>query len=118
MHPMTLAFIVAAVSGLAVRLWLNLRQARHVAAHAGQVPEAFRDAVSAEEHRKAAEYTRARLRLGRYALTWSVALALIWTLGGGLEMLDGALRALTGDGFLTGVLFLVAVYHTERRSLD
>lgn len=109
MHALTAAFIAAALSGLLVRIWLNVRQSGHVSAHSDQVPEAFRDSVSPEDHRRAAAYSCARLRVGRVALVWSVLLALIWTLGGGLTWLDGLVRGLDQGPVITGTVFLVAL---------
>ncbi|HTH97784.1 MAG TPA: M48 family metallopeptidase, partial [Stellaceae bacterium] len=45
-------------------LYLDRRQMGHVAAHRGAVPADFQGHVSLEEHRKAADYTVTRVRLG------------------------------------------------------
>ena len=47
------AFVAAAV---AWRLWLGLRQSRHVARHRGEVPRDFAGLVPLESHRRAADY--------------------------------------------------------------
>ena len=103
MNAFTLLFLAALALSLGLQLWLALRQGRHVTGHRGEVPEAFREKVPLEDHQKAADYTDAKLRLGNIELVYSTALLLVWTLGGGLEWLDGAWRA-TELGALWGGL--------------
>ena len=52
------------------------------------MPRPFADSISADEHGKAADYTIAKLRLGRIGLAVDVALVLALTVGGGLAALD------------------------------
>jgi STE24 endopeptidase len=89
---LTLAFTVALVTSLALRLWLDGRQIRHVARHRDTVPADFAGTVSAESHRKAADYTIARQRLGILEAAWGAAVLLGWTLLGGLDALNLALK--------------------------
>ncbi|GAA5170387.1 M48 family metallopeptidase [Viridibacterium curvum] len=81
-------FIVALVVSVALRLWLSLRQARHVAAHRAAVPAAFAASITLDDHQKAADYTLAKGRLGRIDLAVSSLWLLILTLGGGLQSLS------------------------------
>ena len=105
-------FLAALGLAGALRLWLSLRQERCVRAHRDAVPDAFAAHVPPEAHRKAADYTVARLRLGRVALGWRAAVLLAFTLGGGLELLgsvfDGA-TLLGGAGFVLAAFFLAEV---------
>jgi len=75
-----------------VRLWLATRQMRHVASHRARVPEAFAGSVTPEAHHKAADYTVAHVRFGMASAAFGVAVLIGWTLLGGLEALNGALR--------------------------
>ena len=70
-----------------LRLWLLRRQISAVRAHRDAVPDAFRETISPEAHRKAADYTIARARLARWSLLADTALILLWTVGGGLQLL-------------------------------
>lgn len=56
----TLLFLFFLGAMVATRVWLALRQIRHVAAHAATVPAQFASRVSLQAHRKAAAYTIAR----------------------------------------------------------
>jgi len=94
MHPstVTLALAAALVASLAVKLWLATRQMRHVALHRNAVPAAFAATVTPEAHRKAADYTLAKGRFGLLSMALGSAVLLGWTLLGGLDALNGALR--------------------------
>jgi STE24 endopeptidase len=96
-HPMqptltALGFAALLLAWLAARLWLATRQMRHVAAHRDRVPAAFAGVVSLEAHRKAADYTLAKGRLGLASMAFGAAVLLGWTLLGGLDALNVAVR--------------------------
>ena len=72
---------------LALKFWLAARQATSVANHRETVPADFAGAVEPDAHRKAADYTRAKLSFGLIELVFS-ALVLVWlTLAGGIDTL-------------------------------
>lgn len=103
-------FLVFAAAMLLVQLWLAQRQIRHVAAHRGMVPPAFRDRIPREAHEKAADYTLAKTRLGRLEAVVGVGVLLLLTLGGGLEWLDTLWRERGLDPLWTGVAFMLSVF--------
>jgi STE24 endopeptidase len=88
----TLAFAAAVLASLAARFWLATRQMRHVAAHRDRVPAAFAGTVTPEAHRKAADYTLAKGRFGLLTTALGTAVLVGWTLLGGLDALNTALR--------------------------
>ncbi len=88
MNEFTYAFLAALGASVALQLWLGMRNVSHVRAHREGVPEAFQGDVSLQDHRKAADYTVAKTRLNHAALVVQAGLLLIWTIGGGLELLD------------------------------
>jgi STE24 endopeptidase len=90
MQPSTVtwAFVAVLLASLAFKFWLATRQMRHVAAHREQVPAAFAATVTPEAHRKAADYTLAKGRVGLLSSAFAAALLLGWTLLGGLAALD------------------------------
>lgn len=94
MHASTLTLVFAAVllASLAVKYWLATRQMRHVAAHRDAVPAPFAGSVSIAAHQKAADYTLAKGRFGLLSTAIGAAVLLGWTLLGGLDALNGALR--------------------------
>ena len=92
MH-LTQAFAAALLLSLATKLWLATRQMRFVANHRGAVPAAFTGSVTLQAHQRAADYTLAKGRFGLWTTALGSALLLGWTLLGGLDALNGFLRA-------------------------
>lgn len=88
-------FLITLAAGLMTQIWLSLRHASHVSRHRDRVPEAFADKISEKDHKKAADYTLAKLRLGQVDLAYGSVLLLIWTLGGGVDLL---LQGWNGSG--------------------
>lgn len=110
MHAFTLIFPCALGAGLALQLWLYRRHARHVAAHRDRVPEAFANRIPLADHQKAADYTLAKIRLGRLDL-WLGSLLLVgWTLGGGLDWVLGLWQGAGLSPLLAGVGGLLTVF--------
>jgi STE24 endopeptidase len=89
MHWLTPLFVGAVLVGLSLELWLSQRQAAAAATHRGAVPAPFAASVSVEEHARAADYTVAKVRLGRIGLSVDALLTLALTVGGGLAAIDG-----------------------------
>ena len=81
-------FLFVLVGAVALQWWLSRRQFRHVSANSSAVPEAFASKISLEAHQKAANYTIAKLKLGKVELLYSTLILLLWTYGGGLNLLD------------------------------
>jgi len=88
MSWLTPLFVLAVLAGAAVDLWLHERQAAAVTRHRNEVPGPFAASVSAEEHRKAADYTVAKVRFGRIVTLVDAALTLALTVGGGIAAID------------------------------
>lgn len=89
---LTLLFAAALVASLLVKFWLATRQMRHVAAHRDFVPAAFAQTITLAAHQKAADYTLAKGRFGLLTTAFSYAVLLGWTLLGGLDTLNMAVR--------------------------
>ncbi|WP_419636656.1 M48 family metallopeptidase, partial [Thiolapillus sp.] len=93
-------------------LWLLRRQTLSVRTHSNRVPEAFAEKISLEQHRKAASYTLANIRMEQIGLLFGAFLLLAFTLGGGLNWLDAWWQSLDipalwqGTGLLLSVLAL------------
>ena len=74
---MTSAGLIAAIVLLlilarwAAQLWLEQLNRRHVLAHAGAVPEAFKGVVDEATYAKSVQYTLAKGRLDQIEATWS-----------------------------------------------
>lgn len=102
-------FLAAFILSFGLKLWLALRQLRHVYLHRERPPEAFAGRISAEQHRLAADYTLAKTRLALPHLALDGALLLWLTLGGGLQWLHDQLAGWTSVPLWHGTLLLLAL---------
>ncbi|HHJ18592.1 MAG TPA: M48 family peptidase [Gammaproteobacteria bacterium] len=105
----TTLFLIALGVSLVGKLWLEHRQIQSVKHHRAEVPAQFRDSITLEEHQKAADYTLARARLGRWSLLYDMALLLMWTLGGGLQASHDFAASLGYGELTTGVITILLV---------
>jgi STE24 endopeptidase len=92
MHWLTWAFLIAVAAETLTRLWLESRQIAAVQAHRNEVPAPFREQVQPADQQKAADYTVARVRMGRWATVVEALVKLGLTLGGGLAGIDALWR--------------------------
>jgi STE24 endopeptidase len=96
----SLVFAVFVLAAVAWRTWLGVRQLRHVARHRESVPADFAELIPIEAHRKAADYTLEKQRLGLVeTIGIDGVVLLVLTLGGGLALIDAASARLFGDGY-------------------
>ncbi|MDR3394780.1 MAG: M48 family metallopeptidase [Parasulfuritortus sp.] len=102
-------FIAAFIITFGLKLWLALRQMRHVWQNRGDVPAAFAGNISLDQHQKAADYTLAKGRLSLLNLTLEGGLLLLFTLGGGLQWLQDRAADQTASPIWQGTLLLLGL---------
>ncbi len=106
----TLAFVVSVNLYVLVEIWLNQLQMTHIAQHRASVPEQFSAQITLDEHQKAADYSQAKLSLGRWVLVIDAIILLGLTLGGGFQSLyDGVANCVNDTGVWREVAFLITV---------
>ena len=105
----TLLFLAALALTTLLRLWLARRHLRHIAAHRGAVPEAFRETIALAAHQRAADYTTARVRLGLLDVIVGALLVLALTLGGLLQAMHDGWTALGLGGIAHGLAFIAGL---------
>jgi len=105
---LTLTLAVALVAHVALKLWLNARQVRHVAAHRSAVPTAYAQTMGLADHQKAADYTLAKAKLSQIDIVLDAAVLVGWTLLGGLDALNQVLLGWMGPGMAQQVALIVA----------
>jgi STE24 endopeptidase len=101
-------FIVALIGAISLQLWLIARQKNHVSKYSDTVPEAFANKISLEAHQKAANYTIAKLQVGKIELIYSSIILLLWTFAGGLNMLDQFWFTQLGETLWYGVAVMIS----------
>lgn len=117
MNWITSLFLIALFSNLIIEVWLNIKNQRHIGAHRDKVPDEFSEVVSLDAHQKAADYSRAKLQLGRLGLVYDVLIILFMTLGGGFQeiynlWLNSGLEPIWRDVlFLMSTLWVLSLLH-------
>ncbi|MDH3219286.1 MAG: M48 family metallopeptidase [Gammaproteobacteria bacterium] len=109
MHLFTTVFLSFVAASVLVRLWLSQRQISHISAHYDAVPEAFADKISLQDHHRAADYSCTRLRFGRLTLGWETLWLLIWTMGGGINVIDQWWLGFEYPGMVTGIAVILSL---------
>jgi STE24 endopeptidase len=103
-------FLAVLAIAFALRIWLAGRQYRHVGRHRDVVPFEFAASVPLADHRKAADYTRAKIKLAMTSLFVEAFLLLALTLGGLLDSLDGTWLGFFGErGYAHGLALFASV---------
>ena len=100
------AFLLAT---LALKLWLGMRQLRHVANHRDAVPAQFAQKIPLAAHQKAADYTIAKTRLKLVMLVVNAVVLVGFTLLGGLQWLSLQIIQLAGPGMVYQIGLIAAV---------
>lgn len=114
MNALTVVFLVALVAEAAVRLWLSGRQISAALASRAGVPEPFRGRIASADVLRAADYSAARLRLGRIAVGFELMFKLALTLGGGIA----AAQTLVAQWQLADIRADIAVVFVVMVSLE
>jgi STE24 endopeptidase len=109
LHLITVLFVLALAVETAIRLWLASRQISAVRAHRDRVPALFSERIALPDQQRAADYTVARVRVGRWATVFEALIKLGLTLGGGLALLDGVVRRSGWPEPWRGTLAVLAV---------
>ena len=102
-------FVFFLLATFIARLWLGNRHIRHILLHRDVVPTQFAQRISLEAHQKAADYTVAKVRLGRIEEVIGLFVLLAFTLFGGLQCLSDWLLGWLGHGMAYQIA-LIAVF--------
>jgi STE24 endopeptidase len=103
-------FVLLLIAATLTRSWLNQRQVAAVLRHRDEVPEAFRARIDLAAHQKAADYTVASARIGRWDNLLDAAVALLLTLGGGLSAIDAWWQAAHLPAVWHGTVVVVSTF--------
>jgi STE24 endopeptidase len=100
-------FVLVSITATIADVLLRLRQSAYVSKHRDAVPVDFVGAVTLPEHQRAADYERARLRLGTASALFGLLVALGWAVFG-YDALYGWIEAVVPRGLSRSVFFLTA----------
>jgi len=106
----TTIFLLSLSASIIIQWFLVQRHISHVRANRENVPNAFNDKIPVEAHHKAADYTQAKVKTGLSELLIGSVFLLIWTLGGGLQLLDNWWRSFELSNIWTGIGFILSFF--------
>lgn len=110
MNLFTSIFLICLSASIIVQWFLVQRHIKHIRSNRENVPEAFNDKIPVEAHHKAADYTQAKVRTGLAELIIGSVFLLLWTLAGGLQLLDDAWRSFGFSELWTGVGLILSAF--------
>ncbi len=110
MDIFTIIFLTSLGASLIVQSLLVQRHIRHIRLNREQVPATFQDKIPLDAHQKAADYTQAKAKTGLFELILGAVFLLLWTLAGGLQLLDEWWRAFAFSPLWTGLLLILSVF--------
>ncbi len=110
MHWFTGLFLFFLALVTILRLFLAQRQIASVREHRDEVPKPFADIITLEDHRKAADYSAARVRLGMLDTVIDMLVLLGWTIAGGLSLVLGFWDGLGLNAVIAGTAASVSVF--------
>jgi len=106
----TTLFLCSLSASIVLQWYLVQRHIKHIRSNRQNVPEAFSDKIPVEAHHKAADYTQAKVKTGMTELIISSVFLLLWTLAGGLHLLDNWWRSFELSEIWTGTGFILSVF--------
>ncbi len=110
MNLFTTLFLCSLSASIVLQWYLVQRHIKHIRSNRQNVPEAFSDKIPVEAHHKAADYTQAKVKTGMTELIISSVFLLLWTLAGGLHLLDNWWRSFELSEIWTGTGFILSVF--------
>ena len=98
----TIIFLIFSCIYLIISLWLNKLQKKSVAQNFHTVPLEFSSQITLKKHQKAAKYTISKLKLSNFELVLSIIILFIFTIGGGIQLINDILKDVFTNKLLLG----------------
>ena len=102
-------FIFLLVTTTIVQVWLTRRHIKHIQANKSKVPEPFSKTISTKDHKKAADYTISKSRIGIIDLFIQAIFIYLITIGGGINIFTNAYSNFSDNQLLIGSMVIVSV---------
>lgn len=101
----TKIFFTFIILKASIEFYLELRNKRHIIKNRHQVPEKFAETISLEDHQKAADYSVAKINFGLFTNLYAILLLILWTVGGGFNLIDTIAISIGHTPLITGLVF-------------
>ena len=111
MPPFGVIALILIVTRAVTELWLSRLNQRHVLAHSGEVPPAFRGTIDEATYRQSVDYTLAKSRFGNVAEVFDTLVLIAVLFTGVLPWAFGKFSATFGNSIfaLAGFLFVIGI---------
>lgn len=110
MNIFSQVFIVAVIFVMGLKLYLSYRQSQAIKRHINYVPDKFNQNISLLDHQKAAAYNLAKLQLGNIEITFSTIVLCLFTIGGGIQLINNVLAPYLPVGTLSYGVAVIASF--------
>ena len=102
-------FIFLLITTTIFQVWLTKRHIAHIDKNKIKVPNAFSETISLSDHRKAADYTISKSRIGIIDLFIQAIFLYLLTIGGGINMLTNLFSNLIINELVIGTMVIISV---------
>lgn len=102
-------FLILATLQLIVKIALNMVNQNYIQKRQDKVPEEFSDKIDLESHRKAAQYTIAKMKFSSASTFWNYLLLMFWIAFGGLNAVDQWTRGFGQGEMANAFIFIGAL---------
>ena len=109
MPILSIYFVILVIAVLLLKLYLNYRQQVVIKNNINEVPASFAAKIKLYDHQKAAHYNLSKLRLNNFEEIFSSIILLVFTLGGGVQLINNYFSNLITSPLTLGVL-VIGVY--------
>lgn len=108
-HFYTKLFLIALFIKSMVESYLDKRNLDHIVANRNAVPEKFAGQISLADHQKAADYSAEKIKVSQIFHFFDLIIFILWTIGGGLELLNRYCISLGMGEIQTGLVFFAGL---------
>ena len=98
-------FLAVLFSSELLEVYLTIRNRMSIMVNKNIVPNDFKNSISLNDHKKAADYQLTIINFGFLFRTYSLIILLLWTLGGFLSRLSVFSTTITNNDYLNGAFF-------------
>lgn len=105
-NVVTQIFLACLALKFIAETFLDLKNKNYILKNKHSVPEKFQNAIELKEHQKAADYSATKINTSIVFNILSYVILLVWTLGGGLNVLNEYTLQFNLSPILQGVFYL------------
>ena len=102
-------FLFLLVTTTIFQVWLTTRNIAYVDKNKTKVPTVFSKTISISDHRKAADYTISKSKIGIIDLFIQAIFLYLLTLGGGINILTNTFASLINNELVIGTIVIISV---------